>query len=170
MILSRAFSLDAKFADPAAAVADSISSLDKDVVDEVILDVASGKELRSPDIRAKKLESIERQNELIEEERKRERERKKKADEAKKAEEEKKKAAEEEKKKAAAAAPADQATVAADKAMRDTAKEAAAAESGAVKEAVAHATQMTSSTPKDAVPQPTVSAVSKCFLRADILS
>lgn len=89
LILSRAFTLDSKvrsprsvdhtasrsprshrsstiqlpkqFADPAAAVADSISSLDKDVVDEVILDVASGAELRNPELRAKKLESIERQ-------------------------------------------------------------------------------------------------------------
>lgn len=42
-------------------MADSISSLDKDVVDEVILDVASGAELRNPELRAKKLESIERQ-------------------------------------------------------------------------------------------------------------
>jgi hypothetical protein len=50
-----------QFTDPAAAVADSISSLDKDVVDEVILDVASGAELRNPELRAKKLESIERQ-------------------------------------------------------------------------------------------------------------
>lgn len=31
------------------------------VVDEVILDVASGAELRNPELRAKKLESIERQ-------------------------------------------------------------------------------------------------------------
>jgi hypothetical protein len=41
-----------QFADPAAAVADSISSLDKDVVNEVLLEVASGAELKSPDIRS----------------------------------------------------------------------------------------------------------------------
>ena len=148
LILSRAFTLDSKFTDPAAAVADSISSLDKDVVNEVLLDVATGSELRNPDLRARKLESIERQNELIEEERKRDAVRRKKAEDEKKKVEEEKKAKEKAAADAAAAAakPAGDATTDAALAHADTQQ---------VKEAVAHAAAITGTTPKDGAPHPT---------------
>ncbi|TFJ85538.1 hypothetical protein NSK_003047 [Nannochloropsis salina CCMP1776] len=156
LILSRAFTLDSKFTDPAAAVADSISSLDEDVVNEVLLDVATRSELQNPDLRARKLESIERQNELIEEERKREEGRKKKAEEEKKkAEEEKKKAekAEEEKKKAEQEAAADTTAASAPgKEVEDVKLADPATEQ--IKEAVAHASAMTGSSPAEGVNPP----------------
>ena len=153
LILSRAFTLDSKFTDPAAAVADSISSLDKDVVNEVLLDVATGSELRHPDLRARKLESIERQNELIEEERKREEARRKKVEEEKKKADEEKKAKE---KAAAEAAAAAAATAAVPAPATDA--QLAQLDTNQVKDAIANAASMTGTGPSDGVSRPAPSA------------
>jgi len=165
LILSRAFTLDSKFTDPAAAVADSISSLDKDVVNEVLLDVATGSELRNPDLRARKLESIERQNELIEEERKREEARRKKA------EEEKKKADEEKKAKEKAAAEAAAAVVTAPA----TGPQLEQVDTNQVKDAIANAATMTGTGPSDGVSRPAPSAAEsfpkeKVLTEAEVVS
>ena len=52
------------------AVADEISSLPAEVVNEAVIQTASNEEGRSAEIKAKKLEALKHQNELIEEERK----------------------------------------------------------------------------------------------------
>merc|ERR1719152_238017 len=52
------------------AVADEISSLAPEVVNEAVIQAASNEEGRSAEIKAKKLEALKHQNELIEEERK----------------------------------------------------------------------------------------------------
>ncbi len=67
LIMSRAFTLDAP--DPDRALAQSISAMDDDVVTEVLIEAASGKEKGTPEFRAMKLQSLERQNELIDVER-----------------------------------------------------------------------------------------------------
>ncbi len=67
LIMSRAFTLDAP--DPDRALAQSISAMDDDVVTEVLIEAASGKEKGTPEFRAIKLQSLERQNELIDVER-----------------------------------------------------------------------------------------------------
>ncbi|CAM9092745.1 unnamed protein product [Laminaria digitata] len=90
LIMSRAFTLQAP--DPAKALAQSISAMDEDVVTEVMIDAASREEQKTPEYRTRKLESLTRQNELIEEENRKREEAKqaqadKKAEEAKKAEE-----------------------------------------------------------------------------------
>ena len=164
LILSRAFTLDSKFTDPAAAVADSISSLDKDVVNEVLLDVATGSELRNPDLRARKLESIERQNELIIEERKREEARRKKVEEEKKKAEEEKKA----KDKAAAEAAAAAAAAAAAP-VPATDAQLARVDTNQVKDAIANAAAMTGSGPTDGAPHP-APAASEAFPQEKVLT
>jgi len=91
LIMSRAFNLSSKDIDPAAALADSIGALDDEILDEVLLEVASTEESGSLSMRLRKLESIKRQNELIEEEYKKRLNQKKKLEaELKKKEEEKK--------------------------------------------------------------------------------
>lgn len=80
LIMSRTFFLRDEMARPAriadeskslAGLADTISGLDKDVVNEVILEVATSEEKSSsPEVMAIKLEVLETQNELIEEENK----------------------------------------------------------------------------------------------------
>eukprot|EP00562_Extubocellulus_spinifer_P005962 CAMPEP_0178531788 /NCGR_PEP_ID=MMETSP0696-20121128/33621_1 /TAXON_ID=265572 /ORGANISM="Extubocellulus spinifer, Strain CCMP396" /LENGTH=648 /DNA_ID=CAMNT_0020163729 /DNA_START=13 /DNA_END=1961 /DNA_ORIENTATION=+ len=81
LIMSRTFFLQDEMAShtmPAtvesksvAGLADAISGLDKDVVNEVVLSVASSEEKSSdPDVVKIKLEVLEHQNELIEEEKK----------------------------------------------------------------------------------------------------
>ncbi len=67
LIMSRAFTLDAP--DPAQALAQSISAMDGDVVTEVLIEAASGEERGTPEFRAMKLQSLERQNKLIDVER-----------------------------------------------------------------------------------------------------
>ncbi|CAM9669822.1 unnamed protein product, partial [Ectocarpus sp. 12 AP-2014] len=84
LIMSRAFTLQAP--DPAKALAQSISAMDDDVVTEVMIEAASSEEQKTPEYRTRKLESLTRQNELIEEEN-RKREEAEQAQEAKKAEE-----------------------------------------------------------------------------------
>jgi len=92
LIMSRAFNLDAKDLDPATALQDSIGALDDEVLDEVLLEIASEAESSSLGMRMRKLESIKRQNELIEEEyNKRLANKKKREKEQKRLEEEKKK-------------------------------------------------------------------------------
>ncbi|CAM9903390.1 unnamed protein product [Scytosiphon promiscuus] len=66
LIMSRAFTLQAP--DPAKALAQSISAMDDDVVTEVMIEAASTEEQKTPEYRTRKLESLTRQNELIEEE------------------------------------------------------------------------------------------------------
>eukprot|EP00814_Leptocylindrus_danicus_P016549 CAMPEP_0116045468 /NCGR_PEP_ID=MMETSP0321-20121206/27635_1 /TAXON_ID=163516 /ORGANISM="Leptocylindrus danicus var. danicus, Strain B650" /LENGTH=656 /DNA_ID=CAMNT_0003526805 /DNA_START=632 /DNA_END=2602 /DNA_ORIENTATION=- len=78
LIISRTYFLREEFAtkgaeEPADAamtnLADAISSLDKDVLNEVVLEVATDEEKRSnPDVLKIKLEVLEQQNELIKEE------------------------------------------------------------------------------------------------------
>jgi LETM1 and EF-hand domain-containing protein 1, mitochondrial len=82
LIMSRAFTLEAP--DPASALALSISAMDTDVVTEVMIEAASKEERETASYRAMKLESLERQNELIEQEHRRREEalKKKKAAEA----------------------------------------------------------------------------------------
>ena len=80
LIMSRTFFLRDEMARPAriadeskslAGLADTISGLDKDVVNEVILEVATSEEKSSsPEVMAIKLEVLETQNELIQEENK----------------------------------------------------------------------------------------------------
>ncbi|CBJ30050.1 conserved unknown protein [Ectocarpus siliculosus] len=84
LIMSRAFTLQAP--DPAKALAQSISAMDDDVVTEVMIEAASSEEQKTPEYRTRKLESLTRQNELIEEEN-RKREEAEQAQEAKKVEE-----------------------------------------------------------------------------------
>lgn len=68
LLMSQAFNLDAKDIDPASALRDSIGSLDDEVLQEVLLEVASDTEQTTLQNKLRKLESIQRQNELIEEE------------------------------------------------------------------------------------------------------
>mmetsp|Transcript_14511 Transcript_14511/g.41763 ORF Transcript_14511/g.41763 Transcript_14511/m.41763 type:complete len:1046 (+) Transcript_14511:61-3198(+) len=81
LIMSRTFFLQEEMTSQAspvdeetksvAGLADAISGLDKDVVNEVVLSVASSEEKSSdPDVVKIKLEVLEHQNELIEEEKK----------------------------------------------------------------------------------------------------
>ncbi len=67
LIMSRAFTLDAP--DPDRALAQSISAMDGDVVTEVLIEAALGEERGTPEFRAMKLQSLLRQNELIDVER-----------------------------------------------------------------------------------------------------
>lgn len=67
LIMSRAFTLESP--DPAQALAQSISAMDDSVVTEVMIEAASKEERDTAEYRAIKLQSLERQNELIEEER-----------------------------------------------------------------------------------------------------
>ncbi len=67
LIMSRAFTLDAP--DPDQALAQTINAMDGDVVTEVLIEAASGEERGTPEFRAMKLQSLERQNELIDVER-----------------------------------------------------------------------------------------------------
>jgi len=64
LIMSRAFTLEAP--DPAKALALSIGSMEPRVVTEVMIEAASNEERKTPEYRAMKLESLARQNELIE--------------------------------------------------------------------------------------------------------
>ncbi|CAM9287275.1 unnamed protein product [Scytosiphon promiscuus] len=66
LIMSRAFTLQAP--DPAKALAQSMSVMDDYVVAEVMIEAASTEEQNTPAYRTRKLESLTRQNELIEEE------------------------------------------------------------------------------------------------------
>merc|ERR1719198_612298 len=90
MIMSRAFILETPLSPSAAkvekgrtmadvvdketavlrAVADEISSLSPEVVNEAVIQTASNAEGRSVEMKVKKLEALKHQNELIEEERK----------------------------------------------------------------------------------------------------
>ncbi|CAM9377456.1 unnamed protein product [Ectocarpus fasciculatus] len=85
LIMSRAFTLQAP--DPAKALAQSISAMDDDVVTEVMIEAASSEEQKTPEYRTRKLESLTRQNELIEEENRKREEAEQAQQEAKKAEE-----------------------------------------------------------------------------------
>lgn len=85
LIMSRAFTLEAREFQPEEVLRDSISSMDDDVINEVVLDAASREEADTPELRRRRLESIEFQNEMIEDERD-------DAEQAKKAAEEKAKA------------------------------------------------------------------------------
>ncbi|VEU34439.1 unnamed protein product [Pseudo-nitzschia multistriata] len=91
LIMSRTFFLQEEITSPGTAVAsdethsvtglaDAISGMDKEVLNEVILQVATSKELKSdPDVRKIQLEVVKQQNEKIKEERE-ERDAKKKKD------------------------------------------------------------------------------------------
>jgi len=77
LIMSRTFFLRDEMSEPKeddtssslAGLADAISGLDKEVVDQVILEVATSEEkLSDPDIRKLKLEVVSQQNELIRQE------------------------------------------------------------------------------------------------------
>jgi len=80
LIMSRTFFLQKEMSGPSrvqddskslTSLADAISGLDKDVVNEVVLEVATSKEKSfSPEVLAIKLEVLETQNELIQEENK----------------------------------------------------------------------------------------------------
>lgn len=69
LIMSRAFTLESKEFQPGEVLRDSISSMDDDVINEVVLDAASREEADTPELRKRRLESIEFQNEMIEDER-----------------------------------------------------------------------------------------------------
>jgi LETM1 and EF-hand domain-containing protein 1 len=69
LIMSRAFTLESREFQPEEVLRDSISSMDDDVINEVVLDAASREEADTPELRKRRLESIEFQNEMIEDER-----------------------------------------------------------------------------------------------------
>lgn len=69
LIMSRAFMLTSKYAHPEDVLKSSMSSLDSDTINEVVLAVAKPEEESSIEIKVRKLESIEFQKEMIREER-----------------------------------------------------------------------------------------------------
>ncbi|KAL9190470.1 hypothetical protein ACHAXT_007681 [Thalassiosira profunda] len=108
-----AYAADEETKKSVAGLADAISGLDKDIVNEVVLSVASSEEKSSdPDLVKMKLEVLEHQNEMIEEE-------KKERDEAAA-----KKAAKEQEKAKALAAEADEEAAAAAEAKEEMASPA----------------------------------------------
>ena len=69
LIMSRAFMLTSNYAQPEEILKSSISSLDSDTVNEVVLAVAKPEEESSIEIKVRKLESLEFQSDMIREER-----------------------------------------------------------------------------------------------------
>lgn len=69
LIMSRALTLSHAHELPTAVVRSSLSSLDSDTINEVVLAAAKSSEEDSPDIRKRKLESLKFQQEKIDEER-----------------------------------------------------------------------------------------------------
>jgi len=69
LIMSRAFSLSSMAAKPEEILKSSMSSLDADTINEVVLAVALPAEEKTLDIKTRKLESIQFQKEMIEDER-----------------------------------------------------------------------------------------------------
>lgn len=75
LIMSRAFMLSTKsyargsFADPEDVIRSSMSSLDSDTINEVVLDSIKSEEENSIDVKTRKLESLQFQSDMIEEER-----------------------------------------------------------------------------------------------------
>lgn len=69
LIMSRAFMLTSKYAHPEDVLKSSMSSLDSDTINEVVLAVAKPEEESSIDIKMRKLESIQFQSEMIQDER-----------------------------------------------------------------------------------------------------
>jgi hypothetical protein len=68
LIMSRAFVLHESL-NPETVLRDSLSSLDADIINEVVIEAASGIEKDSLEIRQRRLESIEFQQEMMDEER-----------------------------------------------------------------------------------------------------
>lgn len=75
LIMSRAFTLNAQLSDSSSdsdqdrALAESISSLDADIVNEAVVEAAHGEDSETPEIRERRLNLIANQNRLIAEER-----------------------------------------------------------------------------------------------------
>ena len=69
LIMSRAFMLTSKYAHPEDVLKSSMSSLDSDTINEVVLAVSKPEEESSIDIKMRKLESIQFQSEMIQDER-----------------------------------------------------------------------------------------------------
>lgn len=69
LIMSRALTLSHAHELPTEVLRSSLSSLDSDTINEVVLASVSGKEEDSIDIRKRKLESLKFQQEMIDEER-----------------------------------------------------------------------------------------------------
>jgi len=70
LIMSRAFSLTVStFEGSAEKLSKTISSFDEDVINEVVLSASRGKEEDTVDMKLRKLESLEHQEELIDDER-----------------------------------------------------------------------------------------------------
>lgn len=69
LIMSRAFSITSSAAQAEDVLRSSISSLDSDTINEVVLSLATPADENKMDIRKRKLESLQFQQEMIEEER-----------------------------------------------------------------------------------------------------
>merc|ERR1711968_213273 len=70
LIMSRAFSLTVTtFEGSAEKLGKTISSFDEDVINEVVLSASKGTEEDTVDMKLRKLESLEHQEELIDDER-----------------------------------------------------------------------------------------------------
>ena len=69
LIMSRAFMLTSKYSQPEDVLKSSMSSLDSDMINEVVLAIAKPEEESSIEIKVRKLESLEFQSDMIREER-----------------------------------------------------------------------------------------------------
>jgi len=69
LIMSRAFLLTSKYSQPEEILKSSMSSLDSEIINEVVLAVAKPEEESSIEIKVRKLESLEFQSDMIREER-----------------------------------------------------------------------------------------------------
>jgi len=83
LIMSRSFALTENPEDVEKAIADSISSLDEEIVNEAVLEAATPEERKTDEIRELKIETLKYQSELIDDEREDAEEDKKKAEEKK---------------------------------------------------------------------------------------